>query len=406
MTATEDFFTRKQAAAVLKHGVVSRYPTIFASMAGYREAEVVLYDAYAGPGRYEDGSKGSPLLLVETAQRIKAFRKVRLMFSEEDMDTHTELHRTLTEAAGAEVQWDADMGEVEQWAAANVREAADAPMLTLLDPFGVGLSYRVLTEVLLGRPAKLKTEVLLNINVESVRRIGGFLRVPEEQRPPGAEKTLSHVDGFLGDRWWREDFRRVRDTSTAAVAAMHVVDEFCRRVHDATNFHSFKVPIRRRPGHEPLFILTLFYRHDAAPWKFNDSASKANREWRQACLEEDLERELSKIPIEESLFGTEEDNRALMRRAKLQAWEAQEVALEAEWVDTIADNLEVLLGQRPFVNLGTEMVAVYGSTLGLARETHVRQAWDELDLRRVVLKRDVTRDYHKGTVHRRPATHG
>ena len=63
MTSNEGFFARKQAAAVLKHGILSRYPTIFASMAGSGEPEVVLYDAYAGPGKYEDGSPGSPLLL-------------------------------------------------------------------------------------------------------------------------------------------------------------------------------------------------------------------------------------------------------------------------------------------------------------------------------------------------------
>lgn len=58
---------------MLKHGIVSRYPTIFASMAGYGQDEVVLYDAYAGPGRYEDGSPGSPLLALQTAQRTKSF---------------------------------------------------------------------------------------------------------------------------------------------------------------------------------------------------------------------------------------------------------------------------------------------------------------------------------------------
>jgi three-Cys-motif partner protein len=388
MTANDAFFTRKQAAAVLKHGVLSRYPTVFASMAGWGEAEVVLYDGYAGPGRYEDGSEGSPLLLVETAQRVAKFRKVRLLFSEEDLDTHTELNRTLTQAAGEAVQWDADYGPVEQWAPVNVRIADEAPMLTFLDPFGVGLSYDVLTKILLGRPANLKTEVLLNINIESVRRIGGHLRRLEQGYDAASAKTVATVDDFLGDDWWHEEFRSVRDRSTAAAAARHVVDEFCKRVLAATGFYSFKVPIRRRPGHEPLFILTLFYRHDVAPWKFNDAASMANKEWRQACLEADLERELQQVPVEANLFGDEEENRQLMRDAKLAAWENQEALLEKGWVQAIAENLEWLLMKSSFVNLGPSIVDVYGTTLGLARESHVRKAWDLLNDRKVALPRD------------------
>ncbi len=125
MTSNEGFFARKQAAAVLKHGILSRYPTIFASMAGRGEAEVVLYDAYAGPGKYEDGSPGSPLLLVETAIRTASFRKVRLCFSEEDIDNHTKLQRTLTEAVGSDVEWEAMCGPWRLFApAAALRQTA------------------------------------------------------------------------------------------------------------------------------------------------------------------------------------------------------------------------------------------------------------------------------------------
>jgi hypothetical protein len=34
LTANEAFFQRKQAAAVLKHGILERYPTVFATMTG------------------------------------------------------------------------------------------------------------------------------------------------------------------------------------------------------------------------------------------------------------------------------------------------------------------------------------------------------------------------------------
>ena len=390
MTSNEGFFARKQAAAVLKHGILSRYPTIFASMAGRGEAEVVLYDAYAGPGKYEDGSPGSPLLLVETAIRTASFRKVRLCFSEEDIDNHTKLQRTLSEAVGSDVEWEAMCGPVEQWAGAFVREAGEAPMFTFLDPFGVGLGYDVLTKTFLGRPAQLKTEVLMNINVESVQRIGGRLQEIDSgsSNRAGVEATLERVDRFLGDTWWRDEFRRVRDTSSAAAAARQVVDEFCRRIGAETGFSAFQLPIRRRPNHSPHFILTLFYRHPLAPWKFNDSASTANEDWRRACMEEDLEKRLDAIPLTPSLFSDDAEAEELLRRARLSEWESEERQRAVAWVDSISLNIEQLLGERGFVNLGESILDVYGATLGLARELHVRKAWDQLSERGVASPRD------------------
>lgn len=136
---------------------------------------------------------------------------MRLVFSEEDIDNHTNLHRVLTAEAG-DVAWEAIPGSVEGLAAQVVAEAATSPMLSFLDPFGVGMSYEVLTKTLLGRPANTRTEVLLNINVESVRRIGGRLHENGGNPGAGAERTLRRVDNFLGDTWWREDFRDARST--------------------------------------------------------------------------------------------------------------------------------------------------------------------------------------------------
>lgn len=188
------------------------------------------------------------------------------------------------------------------------------------------------------------------------------------------------MDRFLGDDWWRGDFRSVRERSTertAARAASHVIDEFCRRVKANTGFSSFQVPIRRRPGQVPLFILTLFYRHRVAPWKFNGCASSANADWRKACMVEDLERDLSSIAVAQSLFG-EDGTEQLMREEREKAWEAQEVKLSDEWVSTIAGNLEGLLARHGSVNLADNVKAVYGDTLGLARDKHVTRAWDRL----------------------------
>ena len=401
MTSNESFFTRKQAAAVLKHGVLSRYPRVFASMAGKGQSEVVLFDGYAGPGRYDDGSPGSPLLAVEAARSTSSFRNVRCVFCEGDIDSASNLESVLREEAGEGLLWEVLIGDVQRYAATVVQEAGSAPMLTFLDPFGIGLPYIVLTETLLARPTSCPTEVLLNINVESVGRIGGRLRERPGARTQGAEATLRRVDTFMGGDWWRDEFNHVRDnkTGTAAAAAEHIVRDFCGRVKAATGFDSFQVPIRRRPTHPPLFMLTLFFRHRVAPWKFNESASSANADWRRACVEADLERKLS-TPVEASLFGDASETEAMIREADISAWERQEKTLHSEWVETITHNLRGLLASSSSVDPARQVREVYGSTLGLARDMHVSRAWGGLAEEGVAAPRVKGLSLERQTIHR------
>lgn len=81
----DPFFVSKSAAAVLKHGILNRYLTPFVSKVGSTSTghRVALLDGYAGPGRYEDGTSGSPALLAATASTVKTYRTVECHFVEQ-----------------------------------------------------------------------------------------------------------------------------------------------------------------------------------------------------------------------------------------------------------------------------------------------------------------------------------
>jgi hypothetical protein len=251
-------------------------------------------------------------------------------------------------------------------------------MLTFLDPFGTALSYDNLTTKLLGRAPDKPTEVLLNLNLQGVWRIGGLLT--GDTKEADAEGTLSRLDGFFGDDWWRDEFRQARvtgDQGSAADAALSVAREFRMRVKASTSFGSFGVEVRRRPGRKPLYLLLLFFRHWKAPWKFNEAVSYANDEWRQACWREgidDLQSELAQSP--EDLLG--ELTPRLLEEAEWTSWTKEQEQMREEWVRVIQDNLAALLVAGSPVQLGSNVRGVYGQTLGLAREKHVRRAWDAL----------------------------
>ena len=389
MVANDEFFQRKQAAAVLKHGVLERYMTVFAAMTGSASAggRVHYIDGYAGPGRYEPedgqtiGSPGSPLLAAGTAARLAAGaakRDLQCTFIERDENFAADLSAVLQSEWRGGGSYAVKEGEVETHLPAAVAAAGTDPLLIFLDPFGTALGYDLLVQQLQIRSPIAKTEVLLNFNVESIRRIGG--RLTEELEEGSAaydarELTLRRVDGFLGGRSWREVYLTNRNPpGTAGAAATAVAERFRAQLSAATGFKSIDVPIRRRPGHMPLFLLTLFYRHDAAPYQFADAASLANRDWRSYNRQIDLADEIARVDNDNAMFDVSD----LIAGVAEQNADAAEAALNAEWVVRVAASIRELLSSRSSIPIAATVAEVYGDAFGVAGEKHLRAAWDVL----------------------------
>jgi hypothetical protein len=52
-----------------EHGIIQRYPAVFANKTSTwkRAGRVAVIDGYAGPGQYDDSTRGSPLLITDAA---------------------------------------------------------------------------------------------------------------------------------------------------------------------------------------------------------------------------------------------------------------------------------------------------------------------------------------------------
>jgi three-Cys-motif partner protein len=117
VTSNEAFFQKRFPAAVLKHEVLHRYSTVFATMAGTRTKRVLYLDGYAGPGKYDDGEgrdePGSPLLLVESASTVQELgRVVDCMFIERRPQYAERLRAALRERAPASLNYRVRTGDV------------------------------------------------------------------------------------------------------------------------------------------------------------------------------------------------------------------------------------------------------------------------------------------------------
>jgi hypothetical protein len=117
------------------------------------------------------------------------------------------------------------------------------------------------------------------------------------------------------------------------------------------------------------------------PYACNGAVSKANEEWRRFTNEQS-QRQQARTVEQEDLFGG-----TLTTEVVSEQNTRTEIKLNQEWIDTIADNITTLTAVHGSVDVQSHTKALFGTTLGLAPETHLRVAWDQLSDRGVVLPR-------------------
>jgi three-Cys-motif partner protein len=206
--ASTDFFASKKAAAVFKHGILSRYPAVFAAKTGKLAigGRVVFLDGYAGRGEYDDGQPGSPLLLSKCADFVSGFRNVEGFFVEQDPNNYANLVRVLDEKGGS-TKRQVRKGSLDEHLPEALRVASGFPLFAFIDPFGPAIDFMSIKTQLLARPAWPPTEVLLHFSVLSVARMGSAVHKARERHgelPEKDRKIADKLDRFLGGEWWQD----------------------------------------------------------------------------------------------------------------------------------------------------------------------------------------------------------
>lgn len=348
----DPFFDERRGAAVLKHEIIRQYLHPFVSKVGVAAPgnRVVYLDGFAGAGVYEDGSPGSPALAAATAEKIASFRDLECIYVEEDRETLIKLRRVLVATSH---KWQALEGRIEDKLDEVLDLAGKAPMFAFFDPFGLGISFDALEEKVLARSARLPTigrtgpptEVLLNFSLPGLRRVAGHLTAQSDN--PTYQKArmtlLSRLDAVLGGDYWRDIFlRREQDWTD------QVLSGYLEKLKSAAGKWAYwSVPVSNSETSSPIYHLIFLTQHADGIWQFNQALSLAQKAYREYCLQES--------------GGLDLDHDR-----------------EERWVEEISKNVRSLLTKGPFTIDASTMSEVFGNTLGLARETHLRRALRKL----------------------------
>jgi three-Cys-motif partner protein len=185
-----------------KHAILEAYLRAWfpiLSLGGF--SRVIYIDGFAGPGVYEAGQDGSPILAIKAlgSQRVKLNSDFEFHFVERDLRRAATLEANLDDLRNigqmpprAVVQVYSGQTFEEAYdgiIGAHLRANPSAPTFALIDPFGwTGIPMRIVSE-LLHRPS---TEVLVNFMFEEINR---FLSHPDQP---------ANFDVLFGSAGWRE----------------------------------------------------------------------------------------------------------------------------------------------------------------------------------------------------------
>ncbi|MFJ2915072.1 three-Cys-motif partner protein TcmP [Streptomyces sp. NPDC087228] len=360
VASSSPFFVSKKAAAVLKHEILNRYVVPFASKVGRYapDGRVVYLDSYAGPGRYEDGTPGSPALILEAAARVAGFRQLDCYFVERGRKSYRSLSQLVAEAQGQGLTAHALHGRAEKHLSSVLDRAAGSPLFAFLDPFGLGLGFDALTQDIFGSRARQgltgrhATEVLLNFNANAVRRIGGLLT--SDKQTPGKPATLSAMDAACGGDWWRQEYL---DSADNQEAVERITNGFVDRVSKKIGSGAWTIEVRNRAHHQVAYNLVLFTRHNDGMWLFGEAASLAQVEWRRAQLP----------PEEDGMLWNPVDS-----------FDEEEASRAQGWIRTIRKNITDLLETTGDFLVDNHQEKLMAGVAGEAREMHIRAAVKEL----------------------------
>ena len=370
------FEENRQAAAILKHGVLRRYLPRYAGMVGSTSLDhrVGYVDGFAGSGVYINPitghkSPGSPQIALDVAADLGG-RSLECVFIEKSRRHYSSLNSVVLDAKDSRAR--ALHGDIRAHMADALNSFSEIPLLVFLDPFGTALEVETVIQIL-RRQGGLATEVLLNFSIEAVRRIGG--RLFEHETAKGRNGALKTMDSWLGGDWWRSIFLDSKVASHPdgiSRAADLVYLEYVRRVNTAASSSSFVVAIRKQPHHKPIFYLTLFYLRSYAVMPFNECVSMATQDWRLHLQDLDL----TKADLVEYLHPPLP---GLSRVDELKAVFADdEIAFKLDTIDAIVSSIRNALLTRPAISTRANFDLVFGAAAGTGRSMHLRAAWDRL----------------------------
>jgi len=285
--ADKSFFKEKRDWSLRKDKILDYYLKPYLAKTSRLRSPILLVDGFAGPGRFEDGQLGSPLIMCNQATLVVSRGKeIRVLCIENDHELFDRLAQNLEEFEFANAQ----KGTFLEFVPEIAELAKHNTVFLYVDPFAItGLEWRKMATVF----NKLSSfgssvEILLNFNALAFVRAGlaalksanstlklSFDDLDEVEFDEPIDLSLERLDKVAGGSWWKEILLSETESSRRIQV---VVEGFVRQLK-AYFQETCYVPIRKSEAQLfPKYYMIFASRHSDALQLMNDAMWSARHD--------------------------------------------------------------------------------------------------------------------------------
>jgi len=315
-TTEDTFFEGKRPWSVVKDQVIGAYIKPFTRKVAVLGHPILIIDAFAGPGVFEDGKPGSPLIICNAASGVKALWQA--VFINQNKEHHERLQSILRKG-GWLTHASPLLGESRTTLQTKLESLTNETVFLYLDPFGLkGFDFGIVSKYLERAKSEHRTEVVINMSMPTLHRLATVQAIMDGKRDdPQIDALNRTLSNALGGRWWQEIMWTKEEPHIKEKAVM---EYFMRQLSDYLPYTGY-CPVRESADAAVKYYITFASAHPDAQAIMSDEMLKAYEKYifgvktggQQSFLDWKAGRDLA--GLEQTIIQTVQNNPNQSRQA-------------------------------------------------------------------------------------------
>ncbi len=267
MTAqNDDFFEGKRPWSIIKDEVLSSYMPPYLAKVNRLGRPIILVDGFAGPGIFDDGSEGSPLIICKAAQE-RAAGNYQAFFINKDRKYYDRLKGVL-QRGGWQHQAIPILGDTTKILPLLPPKLSDQTVFLYLDPFGPTGSPFTLLEPFLTRSKEYSTEIVIMMHIPVAHRLSARRAIEEGKgSDPTIQKFHQTMSNIFGGDYWKSIM--FSSGFTTQERETQLIDAYCKKLEKYLPYVG-SCPVQEGKNERIKYFIVFASRHPDAMVLMND----------------------------------------------------------------------------------------------------------------------------------------
>lgn len=266
----DDFFAGKRTWSLIKDRILASYVPAYVNKVKRLDRPIVLIDGYAGPGIFEDGHEGSPLIICSAAEKYAKGHYSAHFFNVEKK-FHEKLE-SMIKSHGWSHSAHCYLGNSLTYINQIPQILKNHTVFLYLDPFGLkGCGFDQL-EPFLVRDASYSTEIVLTMCMPVVHRLASRHAIKKGQEDEKIKSYHLLLTKVFGGEYWK-DILLYQQNVAAEDKEFQLIKAYLAKLKQFLPYTGC-CPIRQNSDKRIKYFVVFVSRHSHAMLLMNDIMHK------------------------------------------------------------------------------------------------------------------------------------